>query len=257
MTRLAVDVGNTKTALALFSSGKLVDQWRIRTLHWTADELWITLEALLRTGCHPLPGEMAFASVVPQVHHTLVKMARQRLRCDPVIVSHETADIEIDYPFPHEIGPDRLANACAAIISGSLPAIVADFGTATTFDVIDGKGRYVGGAISPGVGTAAGELFKKAERLNPIDLEFPGSPVGRSTADAVRSGVLHGAVGGADHLIDLISGELESEPVLYATGGWSQGLAPHCRHGFIVCPELTLIGIDHIGRSNGEGAAGV
>lgn len=250
MTRLAVDVGNTKTAIALFRSGKLVDQWRIRTLHWTADELWITLEALLRTGGHSLPGEMAFASVVPQVRHSLVKMAAARLGCEPVVVGPDTAGIETDYNYPHEIGPDRLANACAAIISGELPAIVVDFGTATTFDVIDLRGRYAGGAISPGVGTAAGELFKKAERLNPIDLDFPPSPLGRTTADAVKSGVLHGAAGGADRIIDLISGELDGRPVLYATGGWGQGLAPHCSHEFIVCPELTLIGINEIGRRN-------
>jgi len=257
MTRLAIDVGNTKTALALFRSGKLIDQWRIRTLHWTADELWISLEALLRTGNHSLPDEMAFASVVPQVNHTLVKLARQRLQCDPVIVDHETAGIELDYPLPQEIGPDRLANGRAAILLGSLPAIVADFGTATTFDVIDDKGRYSGGVICPGVGTAAGELFKKAERLNPIDLEFPESPVGRSTADAVRSGTLHGAVGSADHIVDLIMRDMDIEPVLYATGGWSSGIAPRCRHEFIVYPELTLVGIDDIGRSKREEPSGV
>lgn len=252
MTRLAIDVGNTKTALALFRSGNLVDQWRIRTVHWTADELWIILDALLRSGSHQLPNDISFASVVPQVNHSVVKMAEKKLGCSPVSVSYETAGIELDYLYPHEVGPDRLANACAAVISGDLPAIVADFGTATTFDVIDSIGRYSGGAISPGVGTAAGELFKKAEKLNPIDLEFPASPLGRTTADAVRSGVLHGAVGAADHIIDLLSAELSEEPVLWATGGWGEGLGRRCRHSFRICRELTLIGIDEIGRRNRE-----
>ncbi len=253
MTRLAVDVGNTKTALALFEGGELLDQWRIRTLHWTADELWITIEALLRTSGHGLPADMCFASVVPQVCHSLVSMAEKRLGIRPVEVNHTTAGIQMDYIYPHEVGPDRLANACAAVIAGSLPAIVADFGTATTFDVIDSSGRYAGGAISPGVGTAAGELFKKAERLSPIDLEFPASATGRTTADAVRSGVLHGAAGAADHMVDLLSAELGQEPVLWATGGWGKGLAMHCRHSFRVCPELTLMGINEIGRRNREG----
>ncbi len=250
MKRLAVDVGNTKTALALFDSGTLRDQWRIRTEHWTADELWILLESLLRTGGHELPEDFAFASVVPQVRHTLVELSLRRLGCSPVIVSHETAGIEVDYLYPHEIGPDRLANACAAVKCGTLPAIVADFGTATTFDVIDSRGRYAGGAISPGVGTAAGELFKKASRLNPIDLEFPESATGRTTAQAVRSGVLHGAVGSADHIIDLLEGELSGKPLLWATGGWGPAMAERCSHKFRVCPELTLTGIDEIGERN-------
>lgn len=251
--RLAVDVGNTKTALALFNCGELVEQWRIRTEHWTPDELWIILEALLRTGGHDIPDDAAYASVVPQVHHTLMSMLEKRLGCSPVVVSHETAGIELDYLYPHEIGPDRLANAVAALKFGGVPAIVADFGTATTFDVIDSAGRYAGGAISPGVGTAAGELFKKAERLNPIDLEFPGSPLGRTTAQAVCSGVLYGAVGAADHLVDLLSLELGGTPVLWATGGWGAALGPRCRHSFTVCSELTLVGIDEIGSRNRKG----
>ncbi len=253
MTRLAIDVGNTKTALALFDRGHLLNQWRIRTEHWTADELWIIVEALLRIDGCAVPDDLAFASVVPQVRHTLVKMCTGRLGITPVIVGPDTAGIKLDYLYPHEVGPDRLANAVGAVISGDLPAVVADFGTATTFDVIDASGRYSGGAISPGVGTAAGELFKKAERINPIDLEFPANPIGRTTADAVRSGVLHGAAGAADHIIDLISRELHAEPVLWATGGWAPALTVKCRHSFQVCPELTLRGIDEIGRVNRKG----
>ncbi len=252
MDRLAFDVGNTKTALAVFRNGKLMKQWRIRTQHWTADELWITVKALLDADGFDTPGDAAFASVVPQVRHTLVKMSQRRLGVTPVIVGPDTAGIELEYLFPHEVGPDRLANAVAAIMSGGLPAIVADFGTATTFDVIDSAGRYCGGAICPGVGTAAGELFKKAERLNPIDLKFPDKVIGRTTADAVRAGVLYGAAGGADRMIDMITGELGTEPVLWATGGWAPSLTVRCLHEFTVSPELTLRGIDEIGRKNRE-----
>jgi len=252
MTRLAIDVGNTKTAIALFEGDKLLGQWRIRTQRWTADELRIYTEALLRGEKFSNPDDVAFACVVPQVHHTIINMCRKWLKITPVDVSFATAGIELSYRYPHEIGPDRLANAVAAVISGKLPAIVADFGTATTFDVIDSAGRYLGGAISPGVGTAAGELFKKAERLNPIDLSFPESVVGRTTADAIRSGVLFSAVGAADHIIDLISSELDSVPELWATGGWGTALGDKCRNKFRICPELTLLGINEIGRKNRE-----
>lgn len=252
MRRLAIDVGNTKTALALFENGDLLGQWRIRTQRWTADELRVLCEALLKGESFSNPDDVAFACVVPQVRHTIINMCRNWLNIDPVNVSSQTAGIELDYLYPHEIGPDRLANAVAAIMSGRVPAIVVDFGTATTFDVIDHAGRYLGGAISPGVGTAASELFKKAERLNPIDLTFPDGVIGRTTADAIRSGVLFSAVGAADHLIDLISSEFDSEPELWATGGWGEALGSRCRHNFKISPELTLIGIDEIGRRNRE-----
>jgi type III pantothenate kinase len=253
MRRLTIDVGNTKTALALFENRTLLEQWRVRTQHWTADELWIMVEAMLRIGGFSHPNDVAFACVVPQVCHTIVKMSEKWLNCVPVSVSCETAGIELNYLFPHEIGADRLANAMGAIVYGGLPAIVADFGTATTYDVIDAQGRYLGGAICPGVGTAAGELFKKAERLNPVDLTFPDHPVGKTTADAIRAGVLYSAVGAADHMIDILSAEFTEAPVLWATGGWGPALGEKCRHEFKICPELTLLGINEIGLRNREG----
>lgn len=252
MRRLAIDVGNTKTAIALFEQKNLLGKWRIRTQRWTADELRILTGSLLASEGFSAPDDMAFACVVPQVRHTVINMCEKWLDLTPVNVSCSTAGIELAYRYPHEIGPDRLANAVAAVMCGRLPAIVADFGTATTFDVIDSQGRYQGGAISPGVGTSAGELFKKAERLNPIDLVFPECVVGRTTADAIRSGVLFGAVGAADHIIDLISSEFDSAPELWATGGWGKALGSKCRHNFRICPELTLLGINEIGHKNRE-----
>lgn len=252
MRRLAIDIGNTKTAMALFERNELLGQWRIRTQRWTADELRVLTEALLRSAGFSAPDDVAFACVVPQVRHTVVNMCERWLNLKAVDVSCSTAGIELGYKYPHEIGPDRLANAVAAIMCGRLPAIVADFGTATTFDVIDSQGRYLGGAISPGVGTSAGELFKKAERLNPIDLVFPEHVVGRTTAEAIRSGVLFSAVGAADHIIDLISSEFDSAPELWATGGWGKAMGDKCRSKFKICPELTLLGINEIGRKNRE-----
>ena len=253
MKRLAIDVGNTKTALALFEQNNLLGQWRIRTQRWTADELRVLTEMLLKSEGFSAPDDVTFACVVPQVRHTIVNMCEKWLKLTPVNVSCETAGIELGYLYPHEIGPDRLANVVGAIISGKLPAIVVDFGTATTFDVITSEGKYLGGAISPGVGTSAGELFKKAERLNPVDLRFPDHAVGRTTADAIRSGVLFSAVGAADYIVDLISSEFETAPELWATGGWGKALAGKCRHKFQICPELTLLGINEIGRKNREG----
>lgn len=248
MYQLAVDVGNTKTALGLFEMGRLVAQWRIRTAHWTPDELWAQVYTLFQASGAPMPSVVAYACVVPQVTHALAGFSRSWLKTEPIEVNHDTAGIAIDYPNPLELGPDRLANAAGALLAGSPPVIVADFGTATTFDVLDHRGRYLGGAILPGVGTGASELFKKAERISPVDLEFPDDPLGRSTVAAVRSGVLHGAVGSADRMTELLTGTVTGTPGYLATGGWAPAICPRCRFPFVVCPELTLMGIDSIGR---------
>jgi type III pantothenate kinase len=256
MKRLVLDIGNTRTVMGLLEDGELRGQWRVGTAHWTADELWVLVRNLLDLPRSPAPKHVAFASVVPQVRHSVYGLCRRYLATDPVEVSPATAGIEIGYLFPHELGADRLANAAGALLMGSAPAIVADFGTATTFDVIDAAGRYAGGAIAPGVGTSAADMFKKAERLNPVDLVFPETPLGRSTGEAIRSGVLNGAVGAAEHMVRLLSECVQGQPELWATGGWASGIGPRCSVGFRVCPELTLMGIDEIGRRN-TGKGGV
>jgi type III pantothenate kinase len=248
MKRLAIDVGNTRTSAGIFEDGILKSQWRISTAHWTADDLWVILKTLLDTDGCGLPDAVAYASVVPQVHHSINNLAVRYMGIEPLEVTYETAGIRIEYRYPHELGSDRLANAAGAMKLGSLPAIVVDFGTATTFDVISSSGAYLGGAIAPGVGTAAAELFKKAERLNPVDLEFPSEALAQSTSEAICSGVLLGAVGAADFIIDSLKTEMEDDPVIWATGGWARGIAEKCSNNLRVSPELTLVGIDSIGE---------
>ena len=248
MKRLVLDIGNTRTSVGVFVDRTLDVQWRITTTHWTADDLWVILRSLLRGNDFGLPDRLAFACVVPQVRHSVRILSKRYLGVESIEVTKDSAGIAIDYKYPHEIGADRLANAVGAITLGSPPAIIADFGTATTFDVINGDGTYLGGAIAPGVGTAAGELFKKAEKLNPVDLEFPESPLGQSTSEAVCSGVLLGAVGAADYIVDKLMGTIEGTPELWATGGWAPGIAGKCRNNFRIYPELTLVGIDRIGE---------
>ncbi len=248
MRRLVLDIGNTRTSVGIFIDGSLDVQWRITTRHWTADDLWVILRSLLKIDDSDLPEGISFACVVPQVRHAVLNLSRRYIKMDPIEVTVETAGISIDYRYPHELGADRLANTAGVLSLGSPPAIVVDFGTATTFDVISGKGVYLGGAITPGVGTAAGELFKKAEKLNPVDLEFPASPLGKSTAEAVCSGVLLGAVGAADNIIDELAAVIDGVPEIWATGGWAPGIARRCRNVMKICPELTLVGIDCIGE---------
>jgi len=246
--RLAIDVGNTNTVLGLFENGGPVFRWRVRTACRTPDELLALVTGLFRASDAPMPGAAAFACVAPRVTDALREFSRKWIGGEAVEVNPDTAGLEIDYPNPGELGPDRLANAAGALLVADPPVIVADFGTATTFDVIDGRGRFLGGAILPGVGTAASELFRRAERLNPLDLRFPEHPMGRSTGEAVRSGVLWGAVGAADRMVELLSGAVRGTPALLAAGGWAETVCPRCNAPFRIYPDLTLSGIDSIGR---------
>lgn len=248
MRRLVLDIGNTRTSAGIFCDGTQEFHWRITTRHWTADDLWAILWTLLRAGGSPLPGSVAYACVVPQVRHSLRELATRYIGVEPVEVTAETAGVRIEYDFPAELGADRLANAAGVLKLGRPPAIIVDFGTATTFDVLDAQGAYRGGVIAPGIGTAAAELFRKAEKLNPVDLRFPDSVLGRSTSEAIRSGVLLGAVGAADHIVSLLAEGIDGEPEVWATGGWAPGLAERCAAGMRVCPELTLTGVDAIGE---------
>lgn len=253
MTSLCLDIGNTKTAIGLFDGGDLLRSWRVSTRHWTPDELGLLLESVLSHVDSDVPGFLSFATVVPQLRHCVEKAARDYLGTDAIEVCASTSGIRVEYPRPEELGPDRIANAAAAILLGNLPAIVADFGTATTFDVLDARGAYLGGAIAPGIGTAASELFRKAELLNPVELDLPGSPLGRSTAEAVRSGVLLGSAGAADRLVELLSPFAGEGAVFIATGGWAEGIAGVCRTPFVVIPALTLMGVNEVGRRCREG----
>ncbi|MBN1433536.1 type III pantothenate kinase [Candidatus Fermentibacterales bacterium] len=252
-TRIALDIGNSRTSIGLFDEdGKLLEHWRVRTEHWTEDELWLLLRQLLslREPGYAKPEAVAFACVVPQLRHCLRGVSQRHSGRPPVEVSPATSGIVIDYPDPQELGADRIANAVGALLAGPAPAIVTDFGTATTFDVIDADGRYLGGVICPGVGTGAAELFRKAEKLSPVDLDFTDSVLARSTADAIRSGVMHSVVGSTDYILDRLEAELGSGASLYATGGWAPGIAPRCSHCLLVVPELTLQGIDAVCRRN-------
>lgn len=247
MVRLVLDVGNTKTAVGLFTGADLAMSWRIRTSHWTPDELGMLLESMLGRRGAPRPEVAAVASVVPQTGHAVERAVDEYLGIPLLEVNAASAGLEVRYPVPEELGADRVANALAAALLGYLPAVVADFGTATTFDVIGADGSFLGGAISPGVGTAASELFRKAGRISPVDLDLPGSALGLSTCEAVRSGVLIGAAGGADRLVEELSAGLAA-PFHLATGGWAEGISRLCRTQFTVLPHLTLMGVNEAAR---------
>ncbi|MEY2905543.1 MAG: Type pantothenate kinase [Verrucomicrobiota bacterium] len=204
---LLIDVSNSFTKIALSRSGKIGRVRRIPTKQLKPSDLG-SLKA----------DRAVIASVVPEVS----RMIAASLPCPPVWVDHRVpGGVSIDYPKPSSIGADRLANAAAAVNLGKLPAIVVDFGTAVTFDVIDAKGCYRGGVIAPGLPTAASALHERTALLPLTKITSIRSCLGKSTAEAIRIGLLLGAVGLVSETVSRMTSEVfgGKRPYVIATGG--------------------------------------
>ena len=247
---LAVDIGNTHTVIGLFRSKILADSWRIRTRpEITGDELTVLLYPLLRQ--HSLEIKdmetVLISSVVPPAAEAWADMTAG----NPEMVfldAHEIAMelVEIKYPRPHEVGTDRLLNSLSAFRRFKRACIVVDYGTATTFDCVSGRGEYIGGVIAPGILLAAKSLFTGTSRLPMV--EFPRkkiSPLGESTETAIQAGLLYGFAGLTDHIIISLTRQLKEEPVVISTGGLAPVLFDYCSRVHRMEPELTMEGLLH------------
>jgi type III pantothenate kinase len=247
---LAIDVGNTNTVIGLLERHVLSHRWRIASdAARTADEFSILMRELCaqsRIETDEITG-VVVCSVVPPLTAAVVGMAEAVFGIEPVVVSSELdLGIAIDYTNPTEVGADRLANAVAAHAMVREPAIVVDFGTATTFDVVAADGGYLGGAIAPGVMTSAENLFRRAALLYRVALEPPDRVVGRSTEESLRSGIVYGAAGQVDEIVRRIMDEWGLIPRVIATGGLAEKIALFSKTIDAVEPDLTLYGLSLI-----------
>jgi type III pantothenate kinase len=251
---LGIDVGNTQTVIGVFVSGELQEHWRISTeRERTADEMALTLGSFLafvgRT-MSQVTG-MIVSSVVPEMTSALVRMAREILKVEPVVVDSFTdTGIEVLYEDPKQVGADRLVNAVAAISKYGTPCIVVDFGTATTWDAIDSAGRYMGGTIAPGIEISADALFHQAARLARVELEAPDNPIGRNTVESIQSGIIYGTAGQVDRVVELFREQLGDNAKVIATGGLAEVVVDKCRTVDVLDPLLTLDGLKLIYERN-------
>jgi len=243
---VAVDIGNSDTVVGWFRGHGLEHLWRLSSGRMTADEAAIALDLLMRgRGADGLQGAGAvLCSVVPSLTLAWAGALERRTGRPPVEVSARTAaGLVIRYHDKSAVGADRIANAVAARAIYGTPAIVVDLGTATTFDCVSKAGAYLGGAIAPGIGTSAEELFRKAARLPRVELTRPARALGRTTEESLRAGVLWGAAGQVDALVRRLALEMQGTPHVIATGGWAKALAPECETINVVDEGLTLKGM--------------
>lgn len=251
---LAVDIGNTHTVAGVFENGSLRSHWRISTSpDATRDEMWIMLRALLKEG-DVAPADLnavVVASVVPALTEVIESASATYLHLRPILVGPDlNLGITVDVIPPEAAGADRLANAVAAREEYGLPVIVVDMGTATTFDVIDENGAYIGGVIAPGVLTSSEELFRRAARLSKVDIQKPEKAIGDTTESSLRSGLYLGTLAMIDGILESIKGELDSDPVVVFTGGLSTPFLEAFEERGQIDPLLTLKGLRLIAERN-------
>lgn len=245
---LAIDVGNTNTQLGIFGDDRdLVAEWRLSTAqHRTIDEMGLLareLFALAKIDPGALSGIVA-ASVVPPLNGVIEGMARRYFGLEALMVTPELVDdLQIKYEPPGDVGADRVVNAVAARAAHGVPVVVVDFGTATTFDVIDAQGAYLGGVIATGIGVSADALFAHAARLPRVDVVRPDRVIGRSTVTSIQSGIFFGYADLVDGLLRRIGAELGGEPTVVATGGWAKVIGSECQLIDTVDELLTLRGL--------------
>jgi len=255
---LAIDAGNTNIVFAVYDGDELRCQWRSATqAARTADEYAVWLTQLM--GLESLaPGDITdtiIATVVPQGLFDLRALCRRYFDCDPLVVGEiEDLGLKVLIDEPSTVGADRLVNSVAAHASYSGPVIVLDFGTATTFDIVDGDGNYRGGVISPGINLSLQALHMAAAKLPHIAVGRPEHAIGRSTTEAMQSGVYWGYVGLIEGLVKRIAEELATETgdptpaTVIATGG----LAPLFANGTDIIQhvdgDLTMRGLVEIHR---------
>ena len=249
MALLATDVGNTQTVFGLFEGEELRENWRVATeRNRSGDELgalygsFVDLDAV---------DGIALASTVPQLHRAYEDFAKDYAKAELLDLGPGVkTGVPIRYDDPREVGPDRIANAVAAVERYGAPAIVVDFGTSTNFDVVSPAGEYVGGVLAPGIEVSMEALFSRAARLFKVDFVEPETVIAKNTASSLQSGLVYGFAGQVDGIVERIREELRAEAQTIATGGLADLIVPHARTLETIDPFLTLEGVRIVWERN-------
>ena len=244
---LVIDVGNSNTSLGVYRDDELIAHWRLTTNQArTVDEYGVHARNLFELAQLDFKAidAIAIASVVPPLNYTVKRMAEVYFQITPLFVDHATdTGLHILYEPAADVGADRIVDAVAAIAKYGAPCVVVDFGTATTFNAINAKGEYMGGAITPGIMISSEALFARTAKLPRVDIKRPHKVIGSSTVEAMQSGLYYGYAGLVDGVLEKMIEEIGSKPRVIATGGLAQLIATGSKFIELVDDTLTLEGL--------------
>ena len=244
---LTIDIGNTQVVLGVFDQGRLSHCWRVATLKGrTEDEYAVILDDLFELAgmSTSVIQAVIICSVVPPLNDCFQVMCRKYLHLDPCFIEPASQDlIPIRYKPASDVGADRIVNAAATVKMFGAPAIVVDFGTATTFDAISKQGEYLGGIIAPGIGISAEALFIRTAKLPRVEIKRPPRVIGDSTVGSLQSGIYFGYVGLVEGILGRMTEELD-QPVIVATGGLAELICSGLKQIDRVEENLTVYGLN-------------
>ena len=247
---LTADIGNTNITLGLFEEDALVEEFRLASdKDLSLEEYEVLLRSLFKDfnvdGC-------IISSVVEELNEKFKNAVKNVFKLEPMFLSMAiNTGIKIALDNPEEAGADRIANAAGAYVLYNKPVIVVDFGTATTFDIVNRNGEFIGGVIAPGLSLQMKVLNKFTSKLPRIDVAISNNAIGHNTADAILSGVIRGSACMIDGLVKQCEKELGERVVLVATGGYSGLIANYLKRPFdFINPTLTLEGLRYLYQLN-------
>ena len=249
-----IDIGNTNITIGVINNDQIIHVWRLSTnLSRTEDEYGIFIKNLLReNGLDMQISSAVISSVVVQLTEKIETALKKYLNINSIVISHKlNLNINIKADNPSQVGADRIANACAAVKLYKLPAIVVDFGTATSFDIVNERKEFIGGIITAGMKIQAEALSTRTSKLPKLNIESPKHVIGGNTIDAMLSGIVIGHAAMIDGLICACEKELRQKAVVIATGGYSDFISNYLNRKFdYINPDLTLIGAKTIYELN-------
>ncbi len=247
---LTSDIGNTNITLGLFDEEALVEEFRLASdKDLSLEEYEVLLKSLFKDfkidGC-------IIGSVVEELNDKFMRAVKNVFGIEPLFLSNKiNTGVKIKTDFPDEVGADRIANAAGAYVLYNKPAIVVDFGTATSFDIVNENGEFIGGIIAPGINLQMKVLNKFTSKLPRTDVAISNKAIGQNTTDAILSGVIRGTACMIDGLVEQCEQELGQKAVLIATGGYSGLIANYLKRPFnFINPTLTLEGLRHLYNLN-------
>jgi type III pantothenate kinase len=244
---LVIDVGNSNIVLGICDGVQLVRNWRLSTdKSRTSDEYAVLLHSLFASAglAFEIVNAAIISSVVPPLTGVMEAICHDFFHLTPYVVGPGIkTGMPIHYDNPREVGADRIVNAVAAYEKHKCSLVIVDFGTATTFDYVNAKGEYCGGAIAPGLAISLEALFQRASKLPRVDIAKPPQVIAKNTVNSMQAGIFYGYVGLVDEIVTRIKAESKDSPKVIATGGLANLIAPESRTIVEVDDFLTLDGL--------------